>query len=247
MCGIFAVQEPSRDSPVCRKGLEEMRYRGPDDQKVLRSGGFSVGLARLAIVDTLQPLAAQPLCTGKGHIVAFNGEIYNYQNLLPGAHSEIEVLGKMLDERLDPRYFLDGDYAILDYCPSTQRVTLYRDRFGMCPLYFQVKPEVTVSSERRKLNPRHAKEVPAHGKVVIDLKTRAFSVSSIPHYGITCSSGAQEMMVLRSLLLDAVLSRATHSDTGFSTTLSGGLDSFAIVLACTALGLTPDCALMVGT
>jgi asparagine synthase (glutamine-hydrolysing) len=223
-----------------------MRYRGPDQQLIKHEAGFSVGLARLAIIDTNCPEAEQPHRTAKGRIVAFNGEIYNYKNLSPAARSEVELLGAMLDERLDPRQFVDGDYAIIYFSPSQKLITLYRDRFGMCPLYFQVHPFVAVSSERRRLKGK-VREVPAHGKVVIDLTKRAVTEeNSIPHYGIICASSAtDEIDTAETLLLDAVASRATHSDMGFSATLSGGLDSSAIILACSALGLKPSKAITV--
>lgn len=208
---------------------------------MLRAARFEVGLARLSIVNTFEPAATQPHSSRKGRVVAFNGELYNYKQLCPEARSEVEALGLMLDYGLDPRQFLDGDYAIIYYDPSNQTILLYRDRFGMCPLYFQTSPVVAVSSERRRLTGKRVWEVPAHGKVSINLKTRSHRSSLLPHYGITCKSGQNESDVFLNLFLDAVKSRALHSDTGFSAALSGGLDSSAVVLACKALEL-PVCA-----
>lgn len=247
MCGIYAREETKGANEAWRM-LQLMKHRGPDEQRVVSEAGFTVGHARLAIVDTKEVDAAQPARSAKGHIIAFNGEIYNYRSLLPSAPSEIALIATMLDERLDPRYYFDGDYAIIDFNPSQREVTLYRDRFGMCPLYYQLRPFVAVSSERRRLGAKHVYEVPAHGKVVIDLVKRKHRFSWIPHYGVTCTSRPiDENKIVRSLLLDAVRSRATHSDTGFSAALSGGLDSSAVVLACTALGMRPRSAIVVAS
>lgn len=236
MCGIYAVERPEYAAGV----LKAMRYRGPDEQQIFGSKSFCVGVNRLAIVDTVSIFAMQPWTTRKGRIIAFNGEIYNYRQLDPSARSEVSLLGEMIDRRLDPRQFCDGDYAILYYSPSEEKITLYRDRFGVCPLYYQLRPFVSVCSERRRLqNPR---EVPAFGKVVIDLSMRKVrSVDVMKHYGATCVNWT----ALIDTLLHAVHSRAMHSDVGFSLALSGGLDSSTIAYALNAMSLRPSAMITV--
>ena len=238
MCGIYGSEESLGD---VQHKLWEMRYRGPDASRVeFYRGSFKLGLCRLAIVDTEVPWASQPFITKKERVLAFNGEIYNYRDLCPGTPSEVCMLGnELLDKGWDPRVYLDGDYAIVYYDPSNALVTLYRDRWGCCPLYFQLRPFVAVSSERRRLtNPR---EVPAHGKVVIDLRKRRVRLWDVisRHYGVTNSSDVHAPTILTPLFLDAVDRRARHSDAGFSVALSGGLDSCAVLLAAAALGHKP--------
>lgn len=235
MCGIYA--SPTLEQTMLVLG--KMLHRGPDDSRVRVEGGFAVGLNRLSIVDSAAPEATQPMRSAKGRIIAFNGELYNYRMLDPQAKSEVVLLAEMLDAGLDPRQHLDGDYAILSYEPSHSRVTLYRDRFGFCPLYYQLKPFPAVSSERRQLDPRHVREVPAHGKVVIDLRPRARlrRVDKLPHYGAT--SELHSFATIRDTLVAAVESRALHSDAGFSVSFSGGLDSSLIVYVLDMLKLRP--------
>lgn len=246
MCGIFAAAHNPKTSGVhVGKVLMLMRYRGPDEQRVLNAGDFATGFARLAIVDTLVPAASQPYRSEKGKIIAFNGEVYNYRDLWPQAPSEVALIAAMLDEGMDPRHFIDGDYAILSHDPSLHEVTLYRDRFGICPLYYQLKPYFAVSSEARYL--ARPIEVRPHQKVVVTYSVEGVgylrSRHTIPHYGVTLTHFAPN--AFRSMFLEAVRSRAQHSDSGFSVTCSGGLDSSAVVLALRALGLRPSAMLCV--
>lgn len=231
MCGIFAAPTLYQ----VQQGLSAMSYRGPDDSNTHAEGGFVVGLNRLRIIDSDAPEAAQPYRSAKGRVVAFNGEIYNYKYLDPQAKSEVALLAAMLDARLDLRQYLDGEYAVLSYEPSLKRLTLYRDRFGFCPLYYQLQPFIAVSSEWRRL--QQPIEVPAHGKVVIDMSTHLVHSNQFSHYGAT--GERHSLTMLRKALFDAVLSRAQHSDSGFSVSFSGGIDSALVVYALAALGLRP--------
>lgn len=233
MCGIFASTETV--SSVAEV-LSAMSYRGPDTLWVVGAAGFQIGFARLAIVDTDAEEARQPHRTAKGRIVAFNGEIYNYRDLDPTAKSEVELLGRMLDEGLDVRQYLDGDYAILYYDPSNRFLTLYRDRFGACPLYYQMHPFLAVSSERRRL--QNPIEVPAHGYVGIS--GTSVSTNRIKHYGAVAGRNALlPNKTFRQLFLPAVALRAAHSDSSFSLALSGGLDSSCLLFALWELKLPP--------
>ena len=224
MCGIIAT--PHYD--MTRELLSAMRYRGPDGLRMTVAGHSSetlyIGFARLAIVDTDSPLAQQPHRSAKGNIYAFNGEIYNYRRLDPNAGSEVALIAAMHEAKLDLRQHLDGEYAILIHNPSTAEVTLYRDRFGCSPLYYQRKPWFAVSSEARRL--WRPIEVPAFGRVRINLRTRKVRTDILRHYGATCDPLSAPQLI--SLLSDAVASRIDHSDTRYSLALSGGLDSTLI-------------------
>jgi asparagine synthetase B (glutamine-hydrolysing) len=237
MCGIFA----SESFMDVLSNLNSMQHRGPDARGWEKSNDFMVGAVRLALVDKASGAASQPHRTRRGNIVAFNGEIYNYRQLWRTAQSEIELIGELIDDGLDPRQFFDGDYAILHFNPSTATVTLYRDRFGVCPLYYELRPLVRVSSEARRLvRPR---EVPAHGRVVIDLKRRSIRRRDIfPIYGATSEDSAQD---LAPLIERAVWSRSMHGGP-VSLALSGGIDSAVIAYAMRNVGLAPKMSLSFG-
>lgn len=236
MCGIFCAEEEPFGREYVSARLHAMGYRGPDSSHTLKRGAMVMGLARLAIVDTFAPEAQQPHLSAKENVTVFNGEVYNYRALDSSAKSEVALIGAMLDEGLDVRQFFDGDYAIANFNPSTSILSLFRDRFGVVPLYYQTRPRVEVSSEARRLkNPR---EVPAHGRVVIDVRKRqVLRKDTLPLYGAT------EDLILLPAALQALMrasaSRALHSDTGFSVALSGGLDSSLVLLALHAQGIAP--------
>lgn len=242
MCGIFGSEVYWEVFP----SLVDMSYRGPDALREVHYGDFCLGLARLAIVSTSDPRATQPHVTRKGNVVAFNGEIYNYQALdSRKGVTEVSLLGEMIDSGGDPRRYVDGDYAIAHFNPSVGRLTLYRDRFGVCPLYYQVRPVVEISSERRRLRPR-AREVPANGKVVIDVrKRRVVERNVMPVYGASVQP-IESAAALVEHLLNAVRSRALHSDSGFSLALSGGLDSSLLAALLFEAKLMPFECLSVG-
>jgi asparagine synthase (glutamine-hydrolysing) len=234
MCGIFA----SPDIALTRRALDLMRHRGPDESRLVHHGALCIGFNRLRIVDSDAPEAQQPYISARARVVVFNGEIYNYRALDPTTPSEVALLARMLDEGLDLRQHLDGEYAIASYEPSCDRLTLYRDRFGSCPLYYQTTPYLAISSERRRLlNPR---EVPAHGRVVLrgGARPRVLSSHRMLHYGATSMCGIS-LRGIADALLDAVYSRAMHTDSGFSVAYSGGIDSSLVLYALRDLRLCP--------
>lgn len=274
MCGIFGIEvsEPGDlwESQLLNPLREMRNYRGPDSLGIISRAGFSLGHVRLSIQDVQAPEASQPMLTKKERVVCFAGEIYNYRKLVNGAKSEVAVLGELLDAGVDLRQMLDGDYAVVYFNPSQKTITIYRDRFGSIPIYYQLRPVVAVSSEQRRLiNPRR---VPAFGRVVIDLSKRKARVDRFRHYGLTGgalirsrdqSIGAVEaasdfrvgayreakrqLRTFSSLFVQAVVSRAVHADKGFSLALSGGLDSSAVAFALAKVGLFPREAIHVFT
>lgn len=247
MCGIFGSSykgDPKRGRrgmnvyprhPAHRTRVEGMlqvmKHRGPDTQYVASTRRFSLGLARLSVFEGASPFSAQPLISEKETITAFNGEIYNYRSLSSVANSEVALLSRMLDDGYDIRQYIDGDYAVAHFDPNTNLLSLYRDRFGVCPLYYQLHPWVEVSSERRRLqNPR---EVPAHGFVEIDVYAKKVTCWNwLPLYGVTCDEATKPSLhALAEALEKACATRAWHSDAEFSLALSGGLDSSLVLLA----------------
>ena len=88
MCGIAGAVSLTR-RPIRRlaRALETMNsliaHRGPDGDGVWWAEGDFVGLAhrRLAIID-LSPAGGQPMLAPNGSVVTFNGEIYNYLELM---------------------------------------------------------------------------------------------------------------------------------------------------------------------
>src|SRR5215471_1614548 len=143
MCGICG--ELTFDgAPVRSETLVSMRdrleHRGPDAHGVFVSADRRAGLGfrRLAIID-LSPLGNQPMANEDGTVVvAFNGEIYNFQKLrarlIANGHtfrsqSDTEVLVHLYEDvgsRLVEE--IDGMFAIAIWDARAGRLLLARDR-----------------------------------------------------------------------------------------------------------------------
>jgi asparagine synthase (glutamine-hydrolysing) len=157
------------------RATQLLRHRGPDDEGYLALSSSAtrfrgrdtiaslshlpfvstatqpavaaMGFRRLSILD-LSAAGHQPMVDpASGHALAFNGEIYNYQELretLPGpflSGSDTEVLlraGSLLGEDALPR--LNGMFGFALWDPATQSLLLARDRFGEKQVYLRSLP-----------------------------------------------------------------------------------------------------------
>ncbi|MDQ6838208.1 MAG: asparagine synthetase B, partial [Actinomycetota bacterium] len=83
MCGIAGLTG-RRDQDALQSMLDAIAHRGPDDQgqhwvDTGGSGWVGLGNRRLAILD-LSSAGHQPMAVG-GDVLAYNGEVYNFQTL----------------------------------------------------------------------------------------------------------------------------------------------------------------------
>jgi len=124
-------------------------HRGPDDSGSWSdpTGRVALGFRRLSIID-LSPEGHQPMSSSDGrYTVAFNGEIYNFEELraeLGSAggpyrgHSDTEVLLRAISqwgpEKAVQRIW--GMFAFALWDSAEQKLHLVRDRVGKKPLYY---------------------------------------------------------------------------------------------------------------
>ncbi len=127
-----------------------LAHRGPDQQGVFSSNIFSLGAARLKIIDL--ECGNQPILENGGESgIVFNGEIYNYAEL----KRELEALGHKFSSHSDTetvlKAFLQWDvgcfarlrgmFAVALWNLPQKRLVLARDRMGIKPLYFARRGE----------------------------------------------------------------------------------------------------------
>ncbi|HEY1299640.1 MAG TPA: asparagine synthase (glutamine-hydrolyzing) [Stellaceae bacterium] len=152
MCGLNGVfaYHPASGAPDEAELLatrEAMRRRGPDGAGLWWSADRRCGLGhrRLAILD-LSDRAAQPMASADGKIVvAFNGEIYNYNEL----RAQLEAGGARFRTGSDTEALLHlyardgaamvhrlrGMFAFAIWDETRRELFLARDSFGIKPLY----------------------------------------------------------------------------------------------------------------
>ena len=102
MCGITGIFETREPKAIERDVLgrmnETQNHRGPDDGGYHIEPGVGLGHRRLSIIDVAT--GQQPLYNEDGSVVViFNGEIYNFQELIP----ELTALGHRFRTRAIPR------------------------------------------------------------------------------------------------------------------------------------------------
>ncbi|PYT80659.1 MAG: asparagine synthase (glutamine-hydrolyzing) [Acidobacteria bacterium] len=163
MCGIagFTTKNWSAPPERIRQATATLIHRGPDQQGVFQSELFSLGAARLKIIDLDH--GNQPILTEDGDSgIVFNGEIYNHLEL----RAELENLGHHFESHSDTetvlRAFLQWDkecfaklrgmFAVALWSKSKHRIVLARDRMGIKPLYItRQDDELFFASELKAL------------------------------------------------------------------------------------------------
>jgi len=151
MCGIHGIISQSIKKAEMYQKLSQMgetqQHRGPDDRKneVYRHNRWLLGLGfvRLSILDLqtgMQPIR----CSADDSAIICNGQVYNYLELKEMVASEpfvskgdIEVALHLYRKKgigfLD---LLNGMYAGAIFDPLKERLLLFRDRFGIKPVYY---------------------------------------------------------------------------------------------------------------
>jgi asparagine synthase (glutamine-hydrolysing) len=154
MCGITGFLTPNpADQQESRARVhrmtEQIVHRGPDDSGVWMDpeAGLALGFRRLAILD-LTPEGHQPMLSACGrYVIAFNGEIYNFNELRamlePGGHkfrghSDTEVMLASVQEwgLAEAVKMFIGMFAFALWDRHTRTLHLVRDRLGIKPLYY---------------------------------------------------------------------------------------------------------------
>jgi asparagine synthase (glutamine-hydrolysing) len=167
MCGIAGAVSLNGQAV---RGLERkltamsalIAHRGPDGNDIWQAPGGVCGLAhrRLAIID-LSPTGHQPMVAPNGTTITYNGEVYNYRELIralePGwrfrSTSDTEaILAAYAKWGADCLAHLRGMFAFALW--DGQRLFAARDPFGIKPLYYTVVDEVLYfASEIKALLP----------------------------------------------------------------------------------------------
>jgi asparagine synthase (glutamine-hydrolysing) len=154
MCGIAGVFDPtgmtSDPEGLLRSMGQRIAHRGPDDHGEWWSPLLNFGLAhrRLSILDVTQA-GHQPMVSRCGNwVIAFNGEVYNFETLRAElaqkvevswrGHSDTEVVLECIaaDGFEEAISKFSGMFAIAALDIRNRRLWLATDHAGKKPLYF---------------------------------------------------------------------------------------------------------------
>lgn len=157
MCGITGIFDTRGRSEIDRAVLtrmnESQHHRGPVEGDLHLEPGLGLGHRRLSIIDLAtgqQPLynEDQTVC------VVFNGEIYNYLELIP----ELQALGHVFHTRSDTEVIVHaweswgescvkrfrGMFAFALWDRNRETLFLARDRLGVKPLHYALLSDGTL-------------------------------------------------------------------------------------------------------
>lgn len=144
MCGILLTAGLSR--PFRHKDLGSLRARGPDAIGYWSDGGLNVAQTRLAVLG-LDERSDEPV-ENDTHVLAYNGEIYNFEEVRHRLATEGVRLSGVNDATVllhawslwGPSILpeLCGFWAFAVYDKATRTLFLVRDQLGIKPLYYWV-------------------------------------------------------------------------------------------------------------
>ncbi|MFA6073341.1 MAG: asparagine synthase (glutamine-hydrolyzing) [Candidatus Woesearchaeota archaeon] len=149
MCGINGILDLKKqnvDPQLIKIMCSTMIHRGPDGEGIYTKNEVGLGQRRLAIID-LSDKGKQPMLSNDENLaIVFNGEIYNYEELMIGlkkkgvkfkSHSDTEVILKLYEQKgiklLDD---LRGMFAFAIWDAKKKQLFIARDRFGEKPLLY---------------------------------------------------------------------------------------------------------------
>ena len=157
MCGITGLFDTRGARDVDRAVLQRMNdsqfHRGPDEGSLHVEPGLGFGHRRLSIIDIAT--GQQPLYNeDRSVVVVFNGEIYNYQELIP----ELQALGHVFHTKSDTEVIVHaweswgaacvrrfrGMFSFALWDRNQQTLFLARDRLGVKPMHYAMLDDGTL-------------------------------------------------------------------------------------------------------
>ncbi len=191
MCGMTGIFDSRGKREISRAVLARMNdsqhHRGPDEEGMHVEPGVGLGHKRLSIIDL--STGQQPLYNEDRSVcVVYNGEIYNYRELIP----ELTRLGHTFHTKSDTEVIVHaweqwgercvdrfrGMFAFALWDRNRETLFLARDRLGVKPLHYALLPDGMV------LFGSELKSILAHGGLGRDLDAHAieeyFALGYVP-------------------------------------------------------------------
>ena len=163
MCGIIGVFNLNNENVsehLLKSMASKISHRGPDGEGFYLENNLGFAHKRLSIID-LSENGNQPMISEDGNwIIVFNGFIYNYKELRTSliesglnfkSTSDTEVICQGLS-KYGEKFIekLNGMFAIAAWKKDSKELFLFRDRFGIKPLYYWFSGDVICFSSEIK-------------------------------------------------------------------------------------------------
>jgi len=152
MCGICGFNW--NDEKLIQRMVQKIHHRGPDANGVKTFPTFSLGNARLSILD-LSARGNQPMSSRDGKLwIVYNGEVYSF----PEIKKELQARGYKFNSNTDTEVVLksyeeygpeclkkfNGMFAFAIWDEEKKELFLARDRIGIKPLYYYFKDGILI-------------------------------------------------------------------------------------------------------
>lgn len=210
MCGIAGFyhpktnysEHPKNNIKILENMIATMRMRGPDESGYSIIESCCLAHTRLKIIDL--ETGRQPIkisYQGLNYHVIYNGEIYNHRQLkdelislgyLFQTKSDTEIIG-MAYIHYGPAFVhkLNGIFSIAIYDENQHKLFLYRDRFGVKPLYYTQYDKTIVFASRIDTIFEYPRIKPR-----LDLNgfNEIFTLGPAKTYGLGVFSGIKEVL-----------------------------------------------------
>lgn len=210
MCGIAGYYNPKlqySDNPksnfkILGNMIRTMKMRGPDDQGYSIIGSCCLAHTRLSIIDL--DTGRQPMkitYQGNHYHIVFNGEIYNHREI----RTELTGLGFSFSTKSDTEVIanafihwgpdfvthMNGIFAIAIYDEKRNTLYLFRDHFGIKPLYYTEVEKTIVFASRIDTLFEYPRVRP---RLDINGFNEIFTIGPAKTYGSGVFSGIREVL-----------------------------------------------------
>lgn len=169
MCSIAGFYDSSANftakrgefEHILQKMAQVQAHRGPDERGIYLADQCGLSHTRLSIIDLengKQPMAHS--ISGHTYHIVYNGEIYNLkklrqalakQDVIPQTTSDTETI-LLSYLTFGPEFVgqLDGIFAFAIYDEQHRILSLYRDSFGVKPLFYTIQNGTLIFSSELK-------------------------------------------------------------------------------------------------
>ena len=153
MCGIYGITD--NDPEFIKQYIEICKHRGPDGSDIWTSDHVTLGHNLLSIMAEPNK-SQQPWKTPKGNRLVYNGEIFNYNELVKkyknftnSTGCDTELLAWGLDEHgINFINEIDSMHGFAYYDLQRNTITLSRDHARIKPLYYaEIDKGIVFASE----------------------------------------------------------------------------------------------------